>query len=301
MAGEPFSPAASPHDRREKPMKIGRKITLILLAVFFLGLSLLLYPAVSSYWNSITQSKVVEDYDAMLKSLTPKDYSDIFDAADDYNARLAALGFPLLEHTQLSAEYSAALNASGDGVMGYIDIDKIQVKLPIYHGVSDGVLSHAVGHIEGSSLPVGGASTHCALSAHRGLPSAKLFTDLDKLEVGDTFRITVLDRAMIYEVDQIRTVLPDDVSDLLITEGEDYCTLITCTPYGINTHRLLVRGHRVSSEDLRKMQVLSDAYIVDRLIVTPIVALPIIFVLMLYVFFEPAKKKLPINDEGEIE
>ena len=301
MAGEPFSPAAPPHDRREKPMKIGRKITLILLAVFFLGLSLLLYPAVSSYWNSITQSKVVEDYDAMLKSLTPKDYSDIFDAADDYNARLAALSFPLLEHTQLSAEYSAALNASGDGVMGYIDIDKIQVKLPIYHGVSDGVLSHAVGHIEGSSLPVGGASTHCALSAHRGLPSAKLFTDLDKLEVGDTFRITVLDRAMIYEVDQIRTVLPDDVSDLLITEGEDYCTLITCTPYGINTHRLLVRGHRVSSEDLRKMQVLSDAYIVDRLIVTPIVALPIIFVLMLYVFFEPAKKKLPINDEGEIE
>lgn len=301
MAGEPFSPAAPPHDRREKPMKIGRKITLILLAVFFLGLSLLLYPAVSSYWNSITQSKVVEDYDAMLKSLTPKDYSDIFDAADDYNARLAALSFPLLEHTQLSAEYSAALNASGDGVMGYIDIDKIQVKLPIYHGVSDGVLSHAVGHIEGSSLPVGGASTHCALSAHRGLPSAKLFTDLDKLEVGDTFRITVLDRAMIYEVDQIRTVLPNDVSDLLITEGEDYCTLITCTPYGINTHRLLVRGHRVSSEDLRKMQVLSDAYIVDRLIVTPIVALPIIFVLMLYVFFEPAKKKLPINDEGEIE
>ena len=301
MAGEPFSPAAPPHDRREKPMKIGRKITLILLAVFFLGLSLLLYPAVSSYWNSITQSKVVEDYDAMLKSLAPKDYSDIFDAADDYNARLAALGFPLLEHTQLSEEYSAALNASGDGVMGYIDIDKIQVKLPIYHGVSDGVLSHAVGHIEGSSLPVGGASTHCALSAHRGLPSAKLFTDLDKLEVGDTFRITVLDRAMIYEVDQIRTVLPNDVSDLLITEGEDYCTLITCTPYGINTHRLLVRGHRVSSEDLRKMQVLSDAYIVDRLIVTPIVALPIIFVLMLYVFFEPAKKKLPINDEGEIE
>lgn len=185
--------------------------------------------------------------------------------------------------------------------MGYIDIDKIQVKLPIYHGVSDGVLSHAVGHIEGSSLPVGGESTHCALSAHRGLPSAKLFTDLDKLEIGDTFRITVLDRAMIYEVDQIKTVLPTDVGDLLITEGEDYCTLITCTPYGINTHRLLVRGHRVSSEDLRKMQVLSDAFIVDRLIVTPIVALPIIFILMLYVFFEPPKKKLPINEEGEIE
>ena len=282
-------------------MKIGRKITLILLAVFFLGLSLLLYPSVSSYWNSITQSKVVEDYDAMLKSLTPKDYSDIFAAAESYNARLAALTFPMTEYEQLSEDYDAALNASGDGVMGYIDIDKIQVKLPIYHGISDSVLAHAVGHIEGSSLPVGAESTHCVLSAHRGLPNAKLFTDLNKLEIGDTFRITVLDQAMIYEVDQIKTVLPTDVSDLLITEGEDYCTLVTCTPYGINTHRLLVRGHRVSSEDLRKMQVLSDAYVVDKLIVTPIVALPIIFVLILYVFFEPPKRKLPINEEGEIE
>lgn len=282
-------------------MKIGRKITLILLAVFFMGLSLLLYPSVSSYWNSITQSKVVEDYDAMLKSLTPKDYSDYFDAADNYNARLAALNFPLMDYKQLSAAYTAALDTTGNGVMGYIDIDKIQVKLPIYYGVGPSVLAHAVGHIEGSSLPVGGAGTHCAMSAHRGLPSARLFTDLDKMEVGDTFRITVLDRALIYEVDQIKTVLPDDVGELLITEGEDYCTLITCTPYGINTHRLLVRGHRVSSQDLRKLQVLSDAYIVDRLIVTPIVALPIIFVLMLYVFFEPVKKKLPINDEGEIE
>ena len=168
-------------------MKIRRKITLILLAIFFIGLSLLLYPSISSYWNSITQSKVVEDYDAMLKSLTPKDYSDIFAAAADYNTRLAALDFPLMEHTVLTEDYNSALNVSGDGVMGYIDIDKIQVKLPIYHGVSDGVLSHAVGHIEGSSLPVGGESTHCALSAHRGLPSAKLFTDLDKLEIGDTF------------------------------------------------------------------------------------------------------------------
>ncbi len=301
MAGELASSRRTAYDCREKPMKIGRKITLILLAVFFIGLSVLLYPSISSYWNSITQSKVVEDYDAMLKSLTPKDYSDIFGAAEDYNARLAALGFPLTEYAQLADDYIDALNVSGDGVMGYIDIDKLQIKIPIYHGTSNSVLSHAVGHIEGSSLPVGGASTHCALSAHRGLPSAKLFTNLDKLELGDTFRITVLDRAMIYEVDQIKTVLPTDVSDLLITEGEDYCTLITCTPYGINTHRLLVRGHRVDSEDLRKLQVLSEAYIVDKLIVTPIVALPIILVLMLYVFFEPPKRKLPINEEGEIE
>ena len=280
-------------------MKRRRWITLTLLVVFFVGLSVLLYPAVSSYWNSKKQSRVVENYDAMLESLTPEDYSDIFDAADEYNARLAALDFPLSDYVALSEEYTASLNTSGDGVMGYIDIDKLQLKLPIYHTTDESVLSSAVGHMEGSSLPVGGESTHCVLSAHRGLPSATLFTYLDRLEIGDTFRITVLDRAMIYEVDQIKTVLPDDASDLLIAEGEDYCTLLTCTPYGINTHRLLVRGHRVDSEDLRKIQVVSEAYIVDRLIVTPIVALPILLVLILYVCFKPVKRRAAFSDPFE--
>ena len=240
------------------------------------------------------------DYDTIVKSLSPKDNTAYFERAEEYNSELKALSFPLTEYQQISG-YDDCLNAVGDGVIGYIDIDKIQVKLPIYHGTDPSMLNHACGHIQGSSFPIAGKGTHAAISAHRGLPSAKLFSDLDKLEVGDTFRITVLDKTFIYEVDQIKTVLPDDVSDLLITEGADYCTLITCTPYGINTHRLLIRGHRVSSEDLRKMQALSDAFIVDRLIVTPIVALPIIFILMLYVFFEPPKKKLPINEEGEIE
>lgn len=277
-------------------MKKRKWITIALLGVFFVGLSVLLYPAVSSYWNSITQSKVVEDYDAMLESLTPEDYSGLFEAAHAYNASLAALDFPLNDYGILSQEYSEALNAAGDGVMGYIDIDKLQLKIPIYHGTDESVLSHGVGHVEGSSLPVGGEGTHCVLSAHRGLPSATLFTHLDRLELGDTFRLTVLDQALTYEVDQITTVLPSDGSDLLITDGEDYCTLLTCTPYGINTHRLLVRGHRVASEDLRKMQVLSEAYIVDRLIVTPVVALPIIFLLMLYVFFKPVKRKPSLDD-----
>ena len=281
-------------------MEKHKRITLALLCVFFTGLSVLLYPAVSSYWNSINQSKVVEDYDASLQSLTPEDYSDIFDAADKYNARLAALDFPLSDYTALSDEYTAALNTSGDGVMGYIDIDKLQLKIPIYHTTDDSVLSHAVGHLEGSSLPVGGESTHCVLSAHRGLPSATLFTHLDRLEIGDTFRITVLDRALIYEVDQIKTVLPDEAGDLLITEGEDYCTLLTCTPYGINTHRLLVRGHRVASEDLRKIQVVSEAYIVDKLIVTPVVALPILLVLILYVCFMPVKRRPSQDDPFEV-
>lgn len=277
-------------------MKKRKWITIALLGVFFVGLSVLLYPAVSSYWNSITQSKVVEDYDAMLESLTPEDYSGLFEAARAYNASLAALDFPLNDYGILSQEYSEALNAAGDGVMGYIDIDKLQLKIPIYHGTDESVLSHGVGHVEGSSLPVGGEGTHCVLSAHRGLPSATLFTHLDRLELGDTFRLTVLDQALTYEVDQITTVLPSDGSDLLITDGEDYCTLLTCTPYGINTHRLLVRGHRVASEDLRKIQVLSEAYIVDRLIVTPVVALPIIFLLMLYVFFKPVKRKPSLDD-----
>ena len=277
-------------------MKKRKWITIALLGVFFVGLSVLLYPAVSSYWNSITQSKVVEDYDAMLESLTPEDYSGLFEAAYAYNASLAALDFPLNDYGILSQEYSEALNAAGDGVMGYIDIDKLQLKIPIYHGTDESVLSHGVGHVEGSSLPVGGEGTHCVLSAHRGLPSATLFTHLDRLELGDTFHLTVLDQALTYEVDQITTVLPSDGSDLLITDGEDYCTLLTCTPYGINTHRLLVRGHRVASEDLRKIQVLSEAYIVDRLIVTPVVALPIIFLLMLYVFFKPVKRKPSLDD-----
>lgn len=279
--------------------KTRKIITITLLAVFFVGLSVLLYPSISSYWNSKTQSKAVTDYDSLVKALTPKDYSEFFEKADAYNAALASLPFALADHSGVDG-YHECLNATGNGMMGYIDIDKIQVKLPIYHGTDASTLSIAAGHIEGSSLPVGGAGTHSVISAHRGLPSAKLFTDLDKLEIGDTFRITVLDRTMVYEVDLIKTVLPSDVGDLAIDEDSDLFTLVTCTPYGINTHRLLVRGHRIESQETRVMHVVSEAYIVDRLIVTPIVALPILLALMLYVFFKPAKKRLPINDDGEI-
>lgn len=280
-------------------MKKRKAITLTLLGVFFIGLSVLLYPSVSSYWNSVTQSKAVVDYDTIVKSLSPEDYSAVFEKAEDYNRRLSELDFPFSDYTKLDG-YNDCLNVNGNGIIGYIDIDKIQVKLPIYHGTSPSVLNRACGHIEGSSLPIAGKGTHAALSAHRGLPSAKLFSDIDKLDVGDTFRITVLDKTYIYEIDQIKTVLPDDVGDLLIDRDAEYCTLVTCTPYGINTHRLLVRGHRIESEDLRNPSAVSEAFIIDRLIVTPIVALPMIFILMLYVFFKPAKKKLPINDDGEL-
>ena len=277
-------------------MRKRKVITLILLGVFLVGLSLLLYPSISSYWNSITQSKAIVDYDTIVKSLSPKDYTAFFERAEQYNEELKNLQFPLSEYQQVSG-YDECLNAAGDGVIGYIDIDKIQVKLPIYHRTNPSVLNHACGHIPGSSIRIAGKGTHAAISAHRGLPSAKLFSDLDKLEVGDTFRITVLDKTFIYEVDQIKTVLPDDVSDLLIDEEKELCTLVTCTPYGINSHRLLVRGHRIESEDMRSFGAISDAFIIDRLIVTPVVAMPIILVLTLYVCFKAANKKLPFNDE----
>lgn len=280
-------------------MKKRKVITLILLGIFLIGLAVLLYPSISSYWNSKTQSKAIDDYETQMNRLKPADYTAMFSAASEYNEKLASLSFPLSEYSKVTG-YDDLLNAIGNGIMGYIDIDKIQVKLPIYHGTDSSVLNTACGHIEGSSLPTGGTGTHCAISAHRGLPSAKLFTDLDRLEIGNTFRVTVLDRTLVYEIDQIKTVLPNDVSDLLIEEDKDLFTLVTCTPYGVNTHRLLVRGHRIESEDTRTMQVVSEAYIIDRLIVTPIVALPIIFILMLYVFFKPVKKKLPINEDGEL-
>ena len=173
-------------------MRKRKVITLILLGVFLAGLSLLLYPSVSSYWNSITQSRAIVDYDTIVKSLSPKDYTAYFERAEEYNSELKALPFPLTEYQQISG-YDDCLNAAGDGVIGYIDIDNIQVKLPIYHGTDPSMLNHACGHIQGSSFPIAGKGTHAAISAHRGLPSAKLFSDLDKLEVGDTFRITVLD------------------------------------------------------------------------------------------------------------
>mgnify|MGYP004524485131 CR=1 FL=1 len=277
-------------------MRKRKILTLILLCIFFAGLSVLLYPAISSFWNAKTQSRAVVDYDAIVKSLTPEDYSAYFEAAEDYNRSLAALSFPLTDFAQLDG-YRACLDADGSGMMGYLDIDKIQLKLPIYHTTDPSVLNAACGHLEGSSLPVGGESTHCVLSAHRGLPTATLFTHLDRMEIGDTFRITVLDRTLVYEVDQIKVVTPDDFTDIMITDGMDYCTLLTCTPYGINTHRLLVRGVRIETEQKRTLRVVSEAFIIDRLIVTPIVALPILLVLIVYVFLKPAKKKRPKLDE----
>lgn len=274
-------------------MKITSKIvTLILLISFFVGLCVLLYPALSQYWNSIVQSKVVSDYEKMLEENADADYSEYFEAAEDYNRRLAEISAPMVNFGSVEG-YNGALNILGTGMIGTITIDKLAVELPIYHGTGIEVLSSAVGHIEGTTLPIGGEGRHAALSAHRGLPNAKLFTDLDKMEIGDVFVIKVFNERFTYQVDQIKVVLPTESQDLQIVEDRDLCTLLTCTPYGINSHRLLVRGTRIeNSAETLNIYVNAEAYLVDRIIVTTIVALPIIFALTLYVFLKPAKKKL---------
>ena len=267
-----------------------KKSTIILLVSFFIGLSVLLYPSISSYWNSKTQSEAIVDYESMLSQYKPEDYTAIFAEADAYNKKLSQLNEPLAEHNRLP-DYNSILNVGGTGMMGYITVPKISQELPVYHGTSDGVLSVAVGHLQGTSLPVGGENTHCVVSAHRGLPTAVLFTHLDRMEIGDIFYFTILDRTITYEVDQIRIVEPDDASLIQIKDGKDYCTLLTCTPYGINTQRLLVRGHQIDASQTRNLYVANEAYRIEPLVVMPIVALPIIFVLLIYVMFAPVKKE----------
>lgn len=271
-------------------MKKKRKwSTFILLLFFFIGLSVTLYPAISSYWNSRTQSKAIVDYEKMLSSIAPEDYTKMWEKAEKYNKELADLQFPFTDHGKVEG-YEEIFDVSGTGIMGYVTIDTIGVELPVYHGTDDSVLSVAAGHIEGTSLPYYEKGTHTALSAHRGLPSATLFTHLDHVEVGDTFELTVLDRTITYQVDMIKTVDPDNTSDLTIDDGENYCTLVTCTPYGINTHRLLVRGKQLTAAQEKKIYITSDAHQIDSLIVTPIVALPILLTLMIIVLCKPVKK-----------
>lgn len=267
-----------------------KKTTIILLISFFVGLSVLLYPSISSYWNSKTQSEAIVDYESMLSQYKPEDYAGLFEKADEYNQKLYKLSAPMVQYNQLTG-YDTILNIGGTGMMGYITIPKISQELPVYHGTSEGVLGVAVGHLEGSSFPVGGENTHSVVSAHRGLPTATLFTHLDRMEIGDLFSFTILDRTITYEVDQIRIVEPDDTSLLQINEGKDYCTLLTCTPYGVNTQRLLVRGHQVDENQIKNIYIANEAYRVQPLIVMPIVALPIIFVLLIYVMFAPVKKE----------
>lgn len=265
--------------------------TIILILIFLVGLSVMLYPSVSDAVNRKHQSRAVASYAEEVEQLSDADYQTYFDAADAYNRQLNTTPNAFYKPDLVSG-YAQTLDISGTGIMGYITIPKISVELPIYHGTDEGVLQVAAGHLEGSSLPVGGAGTHAVISAHRGLPSAKLFTNLDELEVGDRFTITVLDRVLTYEVDQISIVLPTEIDQLLPTEGMDYVTLMTCTPYGINTHRLLVRGKRVETTESQKhIRVAADAFRIEPIIVAPILAIPMLLAALVGVLVAPHLRK----------
>ena len=265
--------------------------TIILILIFFVGLSVMLYPSVSDAVNRKHQSRAVASYAEEVEQLSDADYQTYFDAADAYNRQLNTTPNAFYKPDLVSG-YAQTLDISGTGIMGYITIPKISVELPIYHGTDEGVLQVAAGHLEGSSLPVGGAGTHAVISAHRGLPSATLFTNLDELEVGDRFTITVLNRVLTYEVDQISIVLPTEIDQLLPTEGMDYVTLMTCTPYGINTHRLLVRGKRVETTESQKhIRVAADAFRIEPIIVAPILAIPMLLAALVGVLVAPHLRK----------
>lgn len=265
--------------------------TIILILIFLVGLSVMLYPSVSDAVNRKHPSRAVAGYAEEVEQLSDADYQTYFDAADAYNRQLNTTPNAFYKPDLVSG-YAQTLDISGTGIMGYITIPKISVELPIYHGTDEGVLQVAAGHLEGSSLPVGGAGTHAVISAHRGLPSAKLFTNLDELEVGDRFTITVLNRVLTYEVDQISIVLPTEIDQLLPTEGMDYVTLMTCTPYGINTHRLLVRGKRVETTESQKhIRVAADAFRIEPIIVAPILAIPMLLAALVGVLVAPHLRK----------
>ena len=285
--------------RREKPFeregktaeKKRRYDSVLLFAALLIGMCLLLYPSLADYWNSFHQSRAIMDYSTKVSEMDAEEYAALIEEAEAYNAWLAGTGTTWSMGEEQQKRYEGLLNFTGTGVMGYIDIPKINVKLPIYHGTDEAVLQTSIGHIRETSLPVGGAGSHCALSGHRGLPSAKLFSDLDKVIEGDTFTLSILNETYTYQVDRIRVVQPSDVSALQIVPGEDLCTLITCTPYGINTHRLLVRGHRVENAH-GDAQVVADALQMEPAFVAPFVMAPMLAILLIVLAIRTSGERL---------
>lgn len=273
-------------------MKKGKFTTILLVLVFLIGLSLLLYPTVSDVWNSMHQSRAIADYREHVADLDNDVYAQLWSDAQSYNQTLMNRPDRFMMTDEEREVYEGLLNVSGNGVIGYIEILSIDCSLPIYHGTDEAVLQIAVGHIEGSSLPTGGEGTHCVLSGHRGLPSARLFTDLDGLVEGDTFILRILDEVLTYEVDQILVVEPDQVDALAIEEERDLCTLVTCTPYGINTHRLLVRGHRVENQaEVRSVRVTADAVQVEPMIVALAMAALMLFILLIGMLLKTRRRR----------
>lgn len=281
-------------------MKKGSFSTAILILIFLIGLSLLLYPTFSDYWNSLHQTRAIAKYTEEVANLDDARYEQLWNDAVRYNESLPLKADRYQMSDEERKEYESLLNVSGNGIIGYIEIPRIACSLPIYHGTDATVLQIAIGHIEGTSLPVGGAGCHCVLSGHRGLPSAKLFTDLDKLQAGDDFILRVLDETLTYEVDRILIVEPHEMEPLEIDPDQDYCTLVTCTPYGINTHRLLVRGHRVENyEYAQNIRVTADALQIEPVLVAPMLAVPILLLLAVRLLIPKKSKKKNGGDPDE--
>lgn len=273
-----------------------KRLTSLALALISLtGAIMLAYPTVANAWNDRHATRVIAEYTEELSAIDNAEYADLWEKARSFNEQLKNKTARDLTEEELK-EYESILNVSGTGILGYVEIPVIKVSLPIYHGTSEGVLQIAAGHIEWTSLPTGGVGNHCAVSGHRGLASAKLFSDLPQMQLGDVFYIRVLNELMTYEVDQIKTVLPWELDDISPQAGQDYFTLVTCTPYGINSHRLLVRGHRIpNDETTRSILVPADAIRIEPMIVAPILAFPIVFILIMLVIFAPQKKKTEID------
>ncbi len=270
--------------------------TILLILVLVVGLSLLLYPSFSDWWNSMHQSRVITDYVNLIEELDEDEYAGLLEAAEAYNRSLLYRTNGYTVTPQQQAQYNGLLNITGTGVMGYVEVPSINVSLPLYHGTEESVLQVAIGHLEWSSLPVGGEGSHCVVSGHRGLPSAKLFTNLDRLREGDLFYFRILDELLTYEVDQILIVEPTEVDSLMIEKGKDYATLFTCTPYGINTHRLLVRGHRVENpEEELVHHIISEAIVIKPVVVAPLVAVPMLLLLLIWVLIP--KRRYNWRDE----
>lgn len=274
-------------------MKKGTLSTIILILIFCIGLSLLLYPTVSDWWNELHQSRAIAEYTENIANLDDDTYDKLWADAQSYNEALAQKADRYAITKEEHAIYESLLDVSGNGIIGYLEIPVIDCSLPIYHGTEEAVLQIAVGHVEGSSLPVGGKGTHCVLSGHRGLPSSKLFTNLDKLTEGDDFILKVLDETLTYKVDQILVVEPQDTEALQIEKDKDYCTLVTCTPYGINSHRMLVRGHRIENPgDADTVRVTADALQIEPMLVVPFVIAPMFLLLLIVILVSACRKRI---------
>lgn len=275
--------------------KTNRIINIFIVAIVVVGVGLILYPFVSDYWNTFRQSRAISTYNKTVAALSDEDYEKFLADAKEYNRALASNNATYFKQKSMADRYGDLLNLSGNGIMAYIDIPKINCSLPIYHTTNEAVLQVAVGHLDWSSLPTGGKSTHCVVSGHTGLPSANLFTDIDKLEIGDTFTISVLNEVLTYQVDQKIIVDPDDTEELQIVKGEDYCSLVTCYPYAVNTHRLIVRGKRIESMDVSDARIVSDAEIIDPIIIFPVVMIPMLGIYLIFILFGNKKSR---NKEG---